>query len=35
VIVEGVQAGVEVALINPTIRPGGSAKDKKAAGGAM
>jgi HlyD family secretion protein len=35
VIVEGVNEGVEVALVNPTIRPGGSAKDKKAAGGAM
>jgi HlyD family secretion protein len=35
VIVEGVNEGLEVSLINPTIRPGASARDKKAAGGAM
>ncbi|MCU1307137.1 MAG: hypothetical protein JWN45_1832 [Acidobacteriaceae bacterium] len=35
VIVEGVKEGLEVSLIDPTIRPGASAKDKKAAGGAM
>ena len=35
VIVEGVNEGVEVALVNPTIRAGASAKDKKVAGGAM
>ncbi|MCU1286216.1 MAG: hypothetical protein JWO13_2566 [Acidobacteriales bacterium] len=35
VVVEGINEGVEVALVNPTIRSGASAKEKKAAGGAM